>query len=116
MYWCPCLELLWDNNELKRTQTSTVKLAGRNTGESGIDTKPLVPSNVNDCPTTPAALAVAPPCSVPLFVPVISLALPSPGHQPTRPATGPTQLPGALTVSVATTLVTAPDTFVTTTV
>src|SRR5205085_10789377 len=39
----------------------------------------------NDGPTPPAPVAVAPACSVPLFVPAMSSALPSPDHQPTRP-------------------------------
>src|SRR5439155_22579491 len=54
----------------------------------------------NACPTSPAA-KVAPFCSVPLLPPMISIALPSPGHQLTRPDGGGVQTGGgALTVTV----------------
>src|SRR5205823_1832692 len=48
----------------------------------GSDTKSFTPSKLNACPTFPAA-KVAPLTSVPLWPPLMSLALPSPGHQDT---------------------------------
>jgi len=70
-----------------------------------------VPLKLKAWPTTPTAVAVAPPCSVPLLVLIMSFAFPSPGHHPTNPAGGGSQLPHALTAKVATattTICTAP--------
>src|SRR5688500_12313611 len=51
------------------------------------------PSKLNACPTLPDA-NVAPFCSVPSLVPLMSCPLPSPGHQLTNPA-GASTLPDA---------------------
>src|SRR5205823_1461837 len=59
-------------------------------GESGTRTKSSTPSKLNAWPTIPAA-NVAPFTNVPLLLPIISLALPSPGHHPTMPVGGVTQ-------------------------
>src|ERR1035437_3032491 len=73
------------------THASTViALVKCNAGASGTITDPVTPSKLKAWPTSPAA-NVAPPRSVPLFVPTRSLALPSPGHQPTRPEGGGVQ-------------------------
>src|SRR5581483_4618186 len=81
----------------------------------GICTNAFVPSKLKACPTRPAALAVAPPCKVPLFVLPMSWAFPSPGHQLTSPEGGGTHAGAGLTVREATALVTDPLEFVTTT-
>ena len=52
----------------------------------------MVPSRVKAEPMKPAALAVAPPWRVPLLVPKIVLAFPSPGHQAIRPEGADEQL------------------------
>src|ERR1035437_6588073 len=44
----------------------------------------LTPLKLNAWPTSPAANAT-PPSKTPLLVPVMSCALPSPGHQATKP-------------------------------
>jgi hypothetical protein len=53
-------------------------------------TAPSAPSKLNVCPTIPAP-NVAVPCNEPLFPSAISVVLPSPGHQLTKPAGGGTQ-------------------------
>src|SRR5579864_2071238 len=45
----------------------------------------LAPLKLKALPTSPVAVAVAPLTSVPPLVPMLSEALPSPFHQPTRP-------------------------------
>src|ERR1035438_7705324 len=49
-----------------------------------------MPLKLKACPTSPL-VKVTPPAKVPLLVPMMSLALPSPGHQLTMPAGGGTQ-------------------------
>src|ERR1039458_1744104 len=51
----------------------------------------LRPLRLNACPTTPL-VKVTPPGKVPLLVPAMSLALPSPDHQLTKPEGGGVQL------------------------
>src|ERR1039458_5000838 len=80
--------------------------------ESGTITVPLVPSKLNACPASPLAND-APPDRVPLLVPAMSLALPSPGHQPTSPAGGVAQGGGGTTASTAFELVTTPNALLT---
>ena len=98
---------------MKRTQASIVRLAGRRAGDRE-SAHTIGAIETESRPTKPAAVAVAPPFSVPLFVPAMSLAFPSPGHQP-RPDGAAKQLPGTFIVSVATVLVTDPAEFATTT-
>src|SRR3954465_10464465 len=80
------------SNPSKRTQHSTVKLVGRRIGESGIWTNPFVPSKVKVWPMNPAAVALAAPDKVPLFVPTRAVVFPSPGHQSMIPLGGETQV------------------------
>src|ERR1041385_5064378 len=116
MYCCPALAFPEELSELKRTHPSIVRFVGRSSVASGMETYALVPSKVKALPTKPGAEAVAPPASEPLSPPAMSLALPSAGHQPTNPAGADArQLPGTVTVKVATALVTPPAWFVTTT-
>src|SRR3974377_7078 len=98
MYWSPAGEPppAGESSERNWTQHSIVKFVGSNVGESGICTKPFVPSKLKAAPTTPAAFAVAPPCRVPEFVPMTSEASPSPGHHEIRLAGGGTQSAKAL--------------------
>src|SRR5262245_51685935 len=68
---------------------------GLSDGLDGTNTPELVlASKLNANPTMPAA-NVAPPCSAPLLLSMISSALPSPGHQATMPEGGGTQGGGA---------------------
>src|ERR1035437_3058201 len=55
------------------------------------ESRPLLKLNAD--PTSPGA-NVAPLSSAPLFVPAMSPASPSPGHQPTRPEGGGIQFGG----------------------
>src|ERR1043166_8111144 len=75
-----------ESSQAKRTQASMVRLVGWKTGASAIWTEPLSPSKPRAGPISPEAVAVAPPWSTPVVVPTRLLTLPSPGHQPTRPA------------------------------
>src|SRR5205809_1139358 len=67
------------------TQASNVNCVVKSRlSASGMTTLPLVPSNLNACPTIPAA-NVTPPWSVPLLPSIESLALPSADHSLTKP-------------------------------
>lgn len=65
-----------------------------NATESGTVTNDCTPSNAKACPTSPGANVTA-PCSTPLSAPMMSLALPSPGHQARMPLGGVTHCPQA---------------------
>src|ERR1039458_5624415 len=54
----------------------------------------LRPLRLNACPTTPP-VKVTPPGKVPLLLPAMSLALPSPDHQLISPEGGGVQLVGS---------------------
>jgi len=71
-------------------EPTTVTLVGFSESESGICTKPFVPSKRKPCPTLPGT-KLAPPSNVPLFPLTVSVALPSAGHQATSPSGGVTQ-------------------------
>ncbi|SPE54684.1 hypothetical protein SBV1_1930002 [Verrucomicrobia bacterium] len=55
----------------------------------------MVPSNEKQEPTMPGAEALGPPSRLPSLVLIRSLAFPSPGHHPTNPDGGGTQLVGS---------------------
>src|ERR1017187_4155137 len=75
--------------ELKLAQNSMLKsfVPKSHAERCGTDTYPLLPLKLNACPTSPF-VNVTPPTKVPLLVPCMSLALPSPGHQATMPVGG----------------------------
>src|SRR5258705_7068540 len=54
-----------ESKPLKRIHASTVKLVGLSADESWMTTEALVPSKWKAWPTSPEALAVAPPCRTP---------------------------------------------------
>src|SRR5579862_1955282 len=81
-------------------QPSTVRLAGRSEGASGITMYWLTPFNTNAWPTSPDPND-APLINVPLLPPIMSSAFPSAGHQPIRSAGGGAHGGTGLTVSRA---------------
>src|SRR5438034_428936 len=79
---------------LALTQRSTLNgPVGLRESLCGTATKSSTPSRLNACNTLPAT-KVAPFCKLPLLLPWISSALPSPGHQATMPEGGSTHGPG----------------------
>ena len=80
-------------------QPSTVRLAGCRDRESGALTYAPVPLNWKALPTLPAPV-VAPPCSVPLFGPALSTALPSARYQSIRFDGGDVQRLDAVSVTL----------------
>src|SRR6185369_17404480 len=89
------------------TQHSTViAFVGFRAWLSGIEINWLNPSTAKAWPTLPAAKVVA-PCRVPLLPLILSAALFSAGHQPTKPDGGAVQV-GVVTVNRALELVVKP--------
>src|ERR1700683_2801351 len=84
-------------------------------GEDGLtNTKLFTPFRLNAMPTSPLVKPV-PFSNIPLLLPMMSLALPSAGHQLTKPVGSGSQGGGGLTVRVALELSTVSTALLTTT-
>src|ERR1700739_3003431 len=96
---CDTSEGFFHASTVKLPRASTLRL-----GLAGTRTSSFVVVYRNASPTSPGPKLME-PCKMPLLVPMMSLALPSPGHQLTIPEGAGSQEVGELTVSVALALV-----------